>query len=369
MRAVTRRGLLRFRVVRWPFYRLVSLRNYAFAGARWGRNLLAWFLRASYYRGLFLWNWCWFACRWLGNYVVWLLRFLLNWLRAMASLLRHLAHTGGRVAVAPAGAAAAVVRPMKSALLAKPAPVQQPPQARERPAPTLDAKIVIHAYFVEALPPLLDAIEQLQAAIGQCLPVLVTTSADRAPLVCAALEERALPAETVIVDNRGRDILPFLTLARDGRLSDAQLVLKLHTKLSRHRQDGEQWRDALLQGLTDAEAFRRALARARAGEEFVAVPKRFVFGARDWGKNVHRTGQLAASIGIQRLPFRFRFAAGTMFWITPGLLDEFAQVPVQPQEFEEEPLPLDGALPHALERLIGVIAHAHGQGVLATETL
>ncbi len=75
MRELVRR-LLRFRIVRWPFYRLVSLRNYAVAGVRWSRNLLVWFMRATYYRSLFAWNWVRFACRWLANYAAWLAQFI-----------------------------------------------------------------------------------------------------------------------------------------------------------------------------------------------------------------------------------------------------------------------------------------------------
>lgn len=361
------RDLLRFRVIRWPFYRLVSVRNHARASARWTRNLLLWLIRASYYRGLFARNWLVFLGRWSGNHVTWLVRLVANRVRVITTTLGNVTRVSSRVV---GSRTATLMR--TNAPVAAVATVSRPPRRLPEvqvPTPTIDAMVVVHAHFVEALPPILDRVMALRAATHAQLPLLITVTAERFDAVRELVQAARMEAELIPVENRGRDILPFLTLAREGRLAHARVILKLHTKRSPHRADGEAWRDALVNGLTDPDTFHAVLVRAKSGSEFVAVPRHYIFGPRDWGRNVRLTGDLCAQLGIARLPFRFTFAAGTMFWISSGLVARFAQVPVQVSDFEPEPLPLDGALPHALERVIGVLAGAAGDGVLATETL
>jgi hypothetical protein len=53
-----------------------------------------------------------------------------------------------------------------------------------------------------------------------------------------------------VVPNRGRDVLPFLTVVgRIRELGQYEYLLKLHTKKSLHRKDGAKWLDELLSTL------------------------------------------------------------------------------------------------------------------------
>jgi lipopolysaccharide biosynthesis protein len=54
------------------------------------------------------------------------------------------------------------------------------------------------------------------------------------------------------------------------------------------------------------------------------------------------------------------FAGGSVFWIRPSILDPVCQVPLKFDDFELEPLGQDGALAHAVERLISLLCYDAG---------
>ena len=57
-------------------------------------------------------------------------------------------------------------------------------------------------------------------------------------------------ANIFYVENQGRDIAPFLSIINLIRNLDYVYLLKLHTKKSQHRQDGDAWRNDILAKLT-----------------------------------------------------------------------------------------------------------------------
>src|SRR5207342_335024 len=115
--------------------------------------------------------------------------------------------------------------------------------------------VVIHAWYREVLDELLDALRDT----GVSWRLVVTTTTEAAEDVRARLQALGMPFEMAVSENRGRDILPFLRVA--GRLLDegVEVVLKLHTKRSLHRQDGDAWRRDLVQKLASAERARSLL--------------------------------------------------------------------------------------------------------------
>lgn len=95
-----------------------------------------------------------------------------------------------------------------------------------------DACVVLHAWYLDVLDEALDAL----AHCGLSLRLVVTTDITMVTQVRQCLQQRGLQAQVEGFENRGRDILPFLRVA--NRLLDEgeQVVLKLHTKKSTHRE-------------------------------------------------------------------------------------------------------------------------------------
>ncbi|UFN48705.1 rhamnan synthesis F family protein [Roseomonas sp. OT10] len=201
--------------------------------------------------------------------------------------------------------------------------------------------------------------------------LVVTTSAPVEEIVLpqtpALLSARVLP-----VENRGRDILPFLRALEV--LPDFTFGLKLHTKKSPQREDGAQWRAALLDSLLPGQGGGRAIIeRLRADRRIGFVtPAAFCLSVKPWILvNAEGMDRVLTTLGGEMTEDDLEdayFAAGSMFWFRhealAGLVDERVTA-----LFEAEAGQLDGTTAHAMERLFPVVARRRGYVSLAMPAL
>lgn len=237
------------------------------------------------------------------------------------------------------------------------------PHAADSKRPSACA--VIHAWHLDAFDEILEAL-RLSALPWR---LVVTTSAERAAAVRARLESIGLAWELEVMENRGRDILPFLNVA--NRLLDegVEVVLKLHTKRSTHRQDGDRWRKELIDRLVGRDRAQRILeAYATDPTLGIVAPEGHTPLLRFyWGANKNTVGYLASRLGIS--PPRMdsdRFVSGSMFWLRLEALRPVLDAHLAPDEFESEQGQIDGTFAHALERVFALSAkHAGFQVITA----
>src|SRR5439155_21723677 len=102
-----------------------------------------------------------------------------------------------------------------------------------------------HMYYPVHMEKIRQAIER----ISQPFDLFVSLVKDRSDHVRASIVEAFPNAYVFDFENRGRDIGPFLVLLQSGVLFQYELVCKLHTKRSPHREDGDEWRAALINGI------------------------------------------------------------------------------------------------------------------------
>jgi lipopolysaccharide biosynthesis protein len=222
-------------------------------------------------------------------------------------------------------------------------------------APQARPCAVVHVWYVDVL----DEIAATLAATGIDWRVVITTAHERADAVRERLAALGLRAELAVFENRGRDILPFLHVA--NRLLDegVQVVLKLHTKRSVHRQDGEQWRRELLDALASPERA-RALVSAFASDAslgLVAADGHVQPLAYYWGANKGSVEYLATRLGLAEPDTeRDHFIAGSMFWARLEALRPLLDAHLSEWEFEAEAGQLDGTFAHAVERVFALAA-------------
>lgn len=231
-------------------------------------------------------------------------------------------------------------------------PVPEPPNP---PKPCA----VIHAWYPEVLGELLDALH----TGGLEWRLVVTTAPKREAAVRAVLDQAGSPYELEVMENRGRDILPFLRVA--DRLLDegVEIVLKLHTKRSTHRQDGEIWRRELLDKLLGhgratqvATAFLHNSTLGLAYAEGHLQPLDYY-----WGANRANVEYLTRLLGIAAPDTtRDHFIAGSMFWLRLSALRPLLDAHLGMDDFEPEAGQLDGTLAHAIERVLTLAAEASG---------
>ena len=175
------------------------------------------------------------------------------------------------------------------------------------------------------------------------------------------------------VENRGRDILPFLQAlaATEG----FEFGLKLHTKKSPQREDGAQWRGEILDSLIPSRgsSLRAVIRRLRADRRIGFVtPAGFCLSVKPWVL-VNAPGMVTVmhSLGAALTGYDLAdtyFAAGSMFWFRRPALAALADPRVRAL-FEAEEGQVDGTIAHAMERLFPVEARRQSYVSLAMPAL
>lgn len=222
--------------------------------------------------------------------------------------------------------------------------------------------VIVHAWHLPELETILAA---LQTSSRQWR-VIITTSADKADAVTALLDASKLRYEIIVTDNRGRDILPFLRVAHRLLLEGVDVVLKLHTKRSQHRDDGGQWLAELLERLLagDRAAQVQAAFAADAGLGLVGpeghhlVVADYLGGNADWLADLRQRMQTAWPAAADAR--EDRFFSGSMFWLRLRALAPLFDAGLSEADFEAESGQIDGTLAHALERSLGMCARVAG---------
>lgn len=177
-------------------------------------------------------------------------------------------------------------------------------------------------------------------------------------------------AEVFFVENRGRDILPFLRLLQAGAFDGYRAVCKLHGKKSPHRRDGNVWRRKLIAGILprDLDISLERFLSDRDAAVWVADDQ--VLNVCDWwGDNRPRTLDVFRRIEATQVLDDCPFPAGSMYWIKPFALGMLRSLQLKPQDFEDEAGCLDGTTAHAVERIVGQLVAAAGQRVVETSEL
>jgi lipopolysaccharide biosynthesis protein len=77
---------------------------------------------------------------------------------------------------------------------------------------------------------------------------------------------------------------------------------------------------------------------------------------------------LVIQMGLResRLPPHFDFPVGTMFWARPAALAPFKRLGLSWKDYPREPVPYDGTILHAIERLVPFVAQGAGYTVATT---
>src|SRR5271165_6041542 len=226
--------------------------------------------------------------------------------------------------------------------------------------------IVVHIYYE-------DTWEDISGALGSLtvpFDLIVTTVPGRERLI-GAIRRDFPDAEIEVMENRGRDIRPFLVLLEKGRLDRYRYVCKVHGKKSsdggRKPYMGAIWRRRLLFDLLAApglaasivDMFERDPSVGMVGPRAFRLPSETYSEELSWSVNKDRVLQLAQTMGIPPDQFRLDFFGGTMFWVRPEALAPLRKLKLS-KDFPEEQGLLDGGLEHATERLFGAAVVAAG---------
>ncbi len=235
-------------------------------------------------------------------------------------------------------------------------------QELAQPVKKSEFAVILHAYYLDLLKDLRTRLDKLPDPFDL---YITTPKLDNSEI--NTIFTYFPNANILQVPNRGRDIAPFLEICRMIINLDYDYVLKLHTKKSVHRNDGGEWRDDILEKLVNPDTYRsiKSVFKSKnkvgmVGPEGHVLDRNFY-----WGSNKEQTLKIAKAMGyLQSENSEFNFIAGSMFWMSGKLIETFSRIPMGINDFEPEPIPPDGMLAHAMERLAGLLTFEEGYGIL-----
>ena len=229
--------------------------------------------------------------------------------------------------------------------------------------------VVLHVYYPDLWEEFAARFETL--GIEFDLYVTLTWRGPQTEELAETIRARFPEAIVVPTANRGRDILPFLTLVNAGALDGYEAVCKLHTKKSPHREDGDIWRRHLTGGILPEEGLEDLLDSFLIREDaafWVADGQHFE-STEWWGTNLEITRNLLRRLEIEVDGSRLSFPAGSIYWMKPLMIGLLKALHLHEEQFDPETAQVDGTLAHALERTMGFLAENAGQRVMQTTQL
>lgn len=235
-------------------------------------------------------------------------------------------------------------------------PENQPQLEVEKRHPTA---VVLHLFYTD----LFDEIRTRLDLLGSDFDLYVSITQDNANFSETILNYYP-NAHVLVVENRGRDIAPFIEYLKIILPLEYEILLKFHTKETIHRLDGVSWRKDVFNKLLGSKNQIEIIKTVLSNDLSIGMigPKDHVLDSRYYmGSNRDQVQSLLYKAGYpQSLPESFSFVASTMFWAKPNLFKPLLGMKIETESFESEPLPVDGCLPHALERFFGLLVAIQG---------
>jgi lipopolysaccharide biosynthesis protein len=215
-----------------------------------------------------------------------------------------------------------------------------------------ETAVILHLFYPELWEEIRGYLERLNGDFD--LYVSIAKNDNQSAQV---ISEKFPDAFVLEIDNRGRDIAPFLEIFRHIYPMGYKYVCKIHTKKSPHRIDGDVWRRDLLGKLLGSQRTVNAIKASLDNGQFglVAPAGHMLDANRQYGANRQWLERLRRKLGFDLLRNPAQFAAGSMFWFKPQALFPMLHLPIRLEDFEFEQGSVDGTLAHALERVIGIL--------------
>ncbi|AGA64693.1 hypothetical protein B488_07010 [Liberibacter crescens BT-1] len=219
--------------------------------------------------------------------------------------------------------------------------------------------IVVHVFYAERW----FEIAHLLSGLNFFFDLMITTVEENRFLEPEFL--KLFPsAHVYFMENKGRDIKPFLTLLESGKLDQYDYICKIHGKESRHQKrspiEGTLWRRWLFYDLLGAPN-----TAVRIIETFKNNPSIGMIGSRRYRRRMPysrfirrqekntRVFSLTKRMNFPTKNLQLDFFFGTMFWVRRISLE-----PIKKLELSKEFLPesglLNGALEHSVERVFSI---------------
>lgn len=230
--------------------------------------------------------------------------------------------------------------------------------------------IVIHAFYLEILEEILDYLEWAKSLKN--IKLYITTPFSKSKEINEVLYNSGFNYHLQPCENLGRDVLPFIKTLPQLKQDNIEYIIKVHTKRSLHRHDGDEWRQYLYSQILSQSGFNHAMHKLTQKSNLSMIsPRNHLLKLSDYlGSNKKMIADLCKKSGINFNNTKdYKFIAGTMFYAKMHLFENIIDLNLNDNDFENEQGQIDGTLAHALERYFGVLAKELGCEIEETSYL
>ncbi len=178
-----------------------------------------------------------------------------------------------------------------------------------------------------------------------------------------------------ITPNKGRDVLPFVKILPIINDKGYSYVLKLHSKKSTHRVDGQEWMTNMISSLLPdkkqvLDDLLSILEKKSTGiigpeDQYISLIVNFQANGTLMTKTlkiIYKNRKKVFNI-LQKNRKNYGFFAGTMFWIRLDNFKSIINYNFKLSDFELENGQIDGTFAHALERVFCLIHEINGKKI------
>lgn len=192
--------------------------------------------------------------------------------------------------------------------------------------------------------------------------------------LCTALLPNLKELKVIVLENRGRDVAPWLVGMRPYQ-KNYDLFCHLHGKASVEYDDGvgTTWRRYLLNNLISHNAAADIIEIFDKNEDVGCIFPRFFDYIANLciSVNIPLVGESNEIKIIEKMmrdmhvnePFSrddLLYSAGTMLWYRPKALQPLFDLDFSMEDFPKEPIPNGGTIAHAIERMPGIVCKSQG---------
>jgi glycosyltransferase involved in cell wall biosynthesis len=232
------------------------------------------------------------------------------------------------------------------------------------------AALHLHAFYPELVPGIIKRLNFNATSLD--LFISVGTPQGAAEVRRALSGYRGRLCDLQVTPNLGRDFGPLLTQFGRELCDGYDIIGHLHTKKSVHVADrpfAEAWNTFLLENLIGGErggAMLDAILSAMELDSGIGLVFPDDPHVISWTQNRKLAEDLASRMKLGDLPEQFNFPVGSMFWVRSSVLSRFVELKLAWADYPSEPIPIDGTMVHAIERLFGVVPATMGMRCAVT---
>lgn len=229
--------------------------------------------------------------------------------------------------------------------------------------------VIIHLHYKDTVNFYMDYVRNIPKAIKV---IFTTSDPEMAALIDQLICSWRSNYQIITKENRGRDISSFLVVCRREILK-YEYCCFLHDKKEKSPvflKYTQKWVRCLWENTVGSEIYIENILKTLVSDSQLGIlvppavftPHFTMFYDNTWSKNYALTNKLAEELELRcdLDPSKSPITIGTVFWAKTDALKKLLQKDWSYDDFPPEPLPTDGTIAHAIERILSFVAQDAG---------